>query len=305
MTNHETGSDPAVRRWTWPWVRRELRGYAEALAIAYIVITFLFTTVGVVGASMLPTLDGGPGSQALVQSLLTGDRVFIPKYDTWLRRAGLLGEYERGEIVVLRPPTNSPSAQITGERSFFIKRIVAVPGDTLRIEEGQVIVNGHPIDQSVLEVPGAGEIAPLDFPVITQAAGHITGANVPFVNAGPTLVPRHTVAGDYPPAVPSDDPVLQLYFGSTLEALAPLPASAPDGTPFVHELVIPEGHYFVIGDNRSMGGSEDSRLFGPVPSVSIAGRVSAVIWPPRRDGQWNWRLLDIPGAFGEIPETGG
>src|SRR5690554_5593090 len=151
-------------RWSWPWIRKEARGYTEALVIAYFVVTFLFTTVGVVGASMLPTLDGGPGSQALMQSLLTGDRVFIPKYDTWLRRAGILDDYQRGEIVVLRPPENAPTAQLTGQRDFFIKRIVAVPGDTLRIEAGQVIVNSHPIDQSFLVETGVTEVAAVDYP---------------------------------------------------------------------------------------------------------------------------------------------
>lgn len=304
MSKRKTGVDEASPRWSWPWVRKEVRGYAEALAIAYFVVTFLFTTVGVVGASMLPTLDGGPGSRALVQSLLTGDRVFIPKYDTWLRRAGVLGDYQRGEIVVLRPPVNSPSAQLTGKRDFFIKRIVAVPGDSLRIEAGQVIVNGHLVDQAFLEAPGVVDVAPVDFPVITQAGGQLTGMNVPFITAGSTQVPRHTLAGDYPPALEPDDARIQLYFGSTLAALAPLPADAPDGVPFVHEIVIPDGHYFVLGDNRSAGGSEDSRLFGPVPALSIAGQASAVIWPPRRDGEWNWRLLDIPDAFGAVSASG-
>ena len=64
---------------------------------------------------------------------------------------------------------------------------------------------------------------------------------------------------------------------------------------------MPEGHYFVMGDNRSAGGSEDSRLFGPVPALSIAGRASAVIWPPRRDGEWNWRRLEPPETFTRVP----
>ena len=275
---------------------------ALALGLALGIQAFIVKPYQIPSESMEPTLD--VGQRVLVNRFLY--HFTDPKVGDVVVFHPPIGA-ERGQQCGVDHPSNRQACPRSTPRRAdenFIKRIVAVPGDTLRIEEGQVIVNGHPIDQSVLEVPGAGEIAPLDFPVITQAAGQITGANVPFVNAGPTLVPRHTVAGDYPPAVPSDDPVLQLYFGSTLEALAPLPASAPDGTPFVHELVIPEGHYFVIGDNRSMGGSEDSRLFGPVPSVSIAGRVSAVIWPPRREGQWNWRLLDIPGAFGEIPETG-
>lgn len=79
---------------------REAKSYFEALLTAFLVVTFLFTTVGVVGASMLPTLDGGRGR--LPSALLEGDRVFIPKYETWLRRLGILGPYRPGTIVVVR-----------------------------------------------------------------------------------------------------------------------------------------------------------------------------------------------------------
>ena len=108
----------STRFWT------EVRGYAEALAIAFLVVTFVFNTVGVVGSSMRPTLNGGSGGSVL-QSLLTGDRVFIPKYDTWLRRAGVLGPFPRGDIVVVREPANAPTAQERDRRPFFIKRVIA------------------------------------------------------------------------------------------------------------------------------------------------------------------------------------
>ena len=44
-------------------------------------------------------------------------------------------------------------------------------------------------------------------------------------------------------------------------------------------ITVPAGHYFVMGDNRTASGSEDSRLFGPVALKDIAGRAAAVIWP--------------------------
>ena len=263
------------------WI--EVRGYAEALLIAFLVVTFVFNTVGVVGSSMRPNLDGGVGSSNLLQSLLTGDRVFIPKYETWLRRAGVLGPYRRGDIVVVRDPANSPTALETGSRPFFIKRVIAVPGDHLRIEAGQVVVNGHPIDQNFIE--GTGEITAdrQDFPVITTRGGELEGLVVRFATTvSGTPAPDLPVAGFYPPALPVGDPRVQLYYGLTLDSLAPLPDDAVDGEPFIHEIVIPDDHYFVMGDNRqrARGGSEDSRLFGPVPLMSIAGKATAMIWPP-------------------------
>ena len=285
---HKTPQKTASQRF---W--HEVRGYAEALLVAYLIVTFVFTTVGVVGSSMRPNLDGGSGQ--LPGALFTGDRVFIPKFDTWLRRLGVLGEYDRGDIVVVREPENAPSLRTQTRRSFFIKRVVAQPGDRLQIREGQVVVNGAPIDQSFIAETGEITPDPINFPVVTVQDAQIAGFE--------GLIP-----GTYDPVTGGPAPVggdeMQFFYGDTIAALAPVPANAPEGRPFLHELIIPEGHYFVMGDNRetAKGGSEDSRYFGPVDAIAIAGQATAVIWPPRREGEWNWRLLNPPAAFEEVPE---
>lgn len=285
---------------------REVRGYAEALVVAFLIVTFVFNTVGVVGGSMRPNLDGGVGSSNVLQSLLTGDRVFIPKYDTWLRRAGILGPYSRGDVVVVREPANSPSAQERSRRPFFIKRVIGIPGDHVRIEAGQVYVNDVPVDQSFITASGEIHPDPVDFPVVVQEGGRVTGFVVGFARtpAG-TPVPQLPLAGRYPSAQPLDNPAVRLYYGSTIAALEPVPEDAPEGEPFILDLIVPENHYFVMGDNRdsSQGGSEDSRYFGPVPAISIAGKATAVIWPPMRNGEWNWRALRPPAAFAAIPDA--
>ena len=47
---------------------------------------------------------------------------------------------------------------------------------------------------------------------------------------------------------------------------------------------VPEGHVFVLGDNRHPGGSTDSRSIGPVPHQSIIGKASMRIWPLKSIG---------------------
>ena len=283
----------------------ELRGYIEAFVIAYFVITFLFNTVGVVGSSMHPNLNGGVGSGNILKSLLTGDRVFIPKYDNWLRRMKILGPYRRGEIVVVREPQNSPTAQERDRRPFFIKRIIAVPGDEVRIEAGQVYVNNHPINQDFISATGLITPDAIDFPLVIVENGEVTKMAVDF-GYTPRGTPIPRLARTYLPSTPMDvrDPRIQLYYSSTIKALAAPNSDFSVNTPVVLNIIVPKHHYFIMGDNRqsSKGGSEDSRFFGPVRSLTVAGRATAVIWPPQREGIWNWRVLKPPKAFDAIPK---
>ncbi len=205
---------------------REVKGYAEAIIIALVITTFLFTTVGVAGSSMSPTFYGGNGT--IINSLLTGDRLFVPKYETWLHRMGLISHYRRGDVIIFREPADSP--YVGSRRDFLVKRLIGLPGDRIRIEEGQVFINDVALDQSF----------------ITANGGHLGVSNL-------------------------------------------------------NEITIPDKEYFVLGDNRM--NSVDSRIYGPIPFISIAGKASAIIWPPVRHGTMNWKAVRPPEAFKAIPNN--
>ncbi|WP_041657846.1 signal peptidase I [Marinithermus hydrothermalis] len=256
--------------------REWFRQVGEALLIAFVVTTFGFTTVAVFGSSMQPTLAHG-------------ERVFVPKYEAWAVRFGLT-EWRRGDIAILKPPQGAPNSvtafPVLGFtfRPFFIKRIVGLPGDVVSVRRGVVYVNGQPLDEE-----------------------HITRFITPYPDSFPRVEVRRGRVVRFA-GIPVDR--LPEYLKPALEMLEPLPeeviaASQARTVEYVGSLRLKEGYYFVLGDNRSLGGSEDSRTFGPVPARNIAGRATFVWWPLVRRDEEGWRVnvrrLEVPQAFLSVP----
>jgi len=96
------------------------RDLAFSLLIAVILIVFIYQPVKVEGTSMMPTLANE-------------ERIFINKFTYHYG----LGEIQRGDMVVFWYPLDTSKS--------YIKRIIGVPGDLVRIEEGDVYVNGNPL----------------------------------------------------------------------------------------------------------------------------------------------------------------
>ena len=98
-----------------------LRDLVISAAISVLIITFLYQPVRVEGTSMLPRLEDH-------------DRLFINKfvYD--------FESIQRGDVVVFHYPRDP-------EKSY-IKRVIALPGDHLRIDRGQVWINGRRLRES-------------------------------------------------------------------------------------------------------------------------------------------------------------
>ncbi len=94
-----------------------LRDLLISAIASVLIITFLYQPVRVEGTSMLPRLEDR-------------DRLFINKF------VYHVSAIQRGDVVVFRHP-----ASYDPQRSY-IKRVIALPGDTLRIDHGRVYVNG-------------------------------------------------------------------------------------------------------------------------------------------------------------------
>jgi signal peptidase I len=96
----------------WLWGRDML----FSLAVSFFIITFLYQPVRVEGTSMMPRL----GDQ---------DRLFINKFVYHFE------EIHRGDVVVFHYPRDPQKS--------YIKRVIALPGDELRIDDGRTYVNGR------------------------------------------------------------------------------------------------------------------------------------------------------------------
>jgi signal peptidase I len=105
---------------TLPMLSVWLRDLMISLAISAFIIIFLYQPVKVEGTSMMPSLDDQ-------------ERIFVNKY------VYRLEPIQRGDIIVFRYPRD-PSKS-------FIKRVIGLAGDRIRIEGGEVFVNGEALEE--------------------------------------------------------------------------------------------------------------------------------------------------------------
>lgn len=97
-----------------------LRDLVISLAISAFIIIFLYQPVKVEGTSMMPSLDDQ-------------ERIFVNKF------VYRLEPIQRGDIVVFRYPRDTSKS--------YIKRVIGVAGDRIRIDDGLVYVNNRPLDE--------------------------------------------------------------------------------------------------------------------------------------------------------------
>jgi signal peptidase I len=233
------------------------REYFESLVVTAVMALFGMTFV--VQAVKVPT-----GS--MQNTILIGDHLLVNKF---IFAPGPVlpflpqREIRRGDIIVFKYPGRFASEQFASKRltdtvpfkTNYVKRVVGLPGDRVEVRGTDVYINGQ-------------------------------------------LLPEHKVAAENPPPNDRDD-------ANGLENSAPL--KDEQGTPLTGEHApkpegeseynvywqpetlhesprllgsekfdVPDGHYFVMGDNRD--NSEDSRFWGFVPRELVIGRAMFVYW---------------------------
>ena len=217
-------------------------------------------------------------SGSMKETLLVGDFLFVNKFaygwSRWSCPWGLCpiegrlwgAMPERGDIVVFRHP-------VSGED--YIKRLIGLPGDRIRMEDGLLYINGAPVGREP-----AGAFHEVYAP---------QGAN----GSEPRCANRPRPGGD----CRKDREIETLPNGVSYPVLNISSLGFVDTTV---EFTVPEGELFVMGDNRD--NSLDSRYaraqggVGFVPLENLIGRADRVLFSSAGTSLlafWTWR----PGRY--------
>ena len=205
-----------------PLVIEYAKSFFPVLLIVLVLRSFLVEPFQIPTGSMIPTLE-------------VGDFIIVNKYAYGVRLPVIgtkimdVDDPQRGEVMVFIPPH---------ENKYYIKRVIGLPGDTVRYEDKNLYINGELIDKdyvrdieidtSIGELPGT--LYNETIGGIEHHAQHIDGAGAPRART---------------------------------------------------TWVIPNGHYFMMGDNRD--NSSDSREWGAVSEENIVGKAVAV-WMHKEPG---------------------
>jgi len=200
-------------------VVREIRGWTLTILAVLAFRTFLYEAVYIPSGSMIPTLQ--IGDYVIVEKWAFGARLpfTATAQATWRSPS-------RGEIVVFLAPPGNP------RDDDLIKRVVAVEGDTVAIQDGHLVVNGAPVPRQ--PVPGTC--------VYEDRSDGSEWRSMRCTDAIEKL-DAHTYHTHCTPFVPCGDVAPQK---------------------------VPPGHVWLAGDHRDH--SADSRVFGPVPVGRVGAR---------------------------------
>lgn len=220
-----------------PYITETAKDIFPLIAAITIFRSFLYEPFQIPSGSMMPTL-------------LVGDFILVEKfaYDVkdpiWRSTLVSTGKPEHGDVAVFKYP-EEPTVD-------YIKRVIGLPGDRIVYKNKQLFIQRACNKQ------------------VEQACPAIEPLRQEFKNEGEFLL------GPYP-LKRFTEQNLQKSYDILQNAMLPEPIHnyyRQPGVPAL-EFVVPEHHYFVMGDNRD--NSRDSRYWGFVPEQNLVGK-AVFIW---------------------------
>lgn len=145
LESHRETDFPDMKRRSQPfWLDLQVwvRDVVISVAIAAVVIVFLYQPVKVEGTSMMPWLQDQ-------------ERIFVNKF------VYRFDDIRRGDIIVFRFPLDPTKS--------YIKRVVGLPGDTVELQEGRLLINGRRVVEPYV-LPEYSDRS--SYPPVTVPAGH-------------------------------------------------------------------------------------------------------------------------------------
>ena len=211
-------------------------GFFPVILVVFILRSFLFEPFRIPSGSMIPTL-------------LIGDLILVNKFSYGIRLPIInrkiidVGSPQRGDVMVFRYPVD-PSVD-------YVKRVIGLPGDTVEFRAKRLTINGKPVET-------------------TAAPDYFDPERVAYSKQFVEKLPRGSEVAEHMMLIDDDRSGVitpdQFPFRDN--------CTYSDGNTAV-TCKVPEGQYFMMGDNRD--NSADSRYWGFVPDRNIVGR-AFLIW---------------------------
>jgi signal peptidase I len=250
--NRVNGRTRSGLRFAWEW----FRSVVVALALFLVIRSFFVEAFKIPTGSMEGTLL--VGDFLLVNKLVYGAEVPF----TGVKLPGIRTP-KRGDIIVFQWPVD--------RTKNFVKRIVGLPGDTLQMQNGELIRNGIPLQEAyALHTSPDSDVSDDEF---SWQLAYLLSAQHPV------------------PASPRSPLGI-----ASLEARPAYHPSRNNWGP----LVVPDKNYFVLGDNRD--NSLDSRYWGFVADSLVRGQPMVVYYSYDPDGavKLDWLTRVRWKRFGEM-----